>query len=111
MTVVVFDRFHRGRLLDASGLAHELPETHEPIRSPAPSGETSPEEVLLRLYCNTLEDERGTPYHYEWIASEGSVPPVPEAKPAKIQKTLETITACKCCYYRIKKPIAVCAIE
>ena len=77
MTVIVFDRFHRRRLIDASGLAHELPETHEPVRSPAPSDETSTEEVLLRLYCNTLDDEQGTPYHYEWIASEGSVPPVP----------------------------------
>ena len=28
------------------------------------------DEVWIQLYCNTHDDEHGTPYHYEWISSE-----------------------------------------
>jgi len=62
------DRFHRYILQDADGSISELPETHVPVHSRAPSGNVTNDLVLL-LYCNTRGDDHGTPYHYEWISS------------------------------------------
>lgn len=66
--MVVFDRFQRGQLFDSHGAWEgELADINDPVISAPQSRPT--DEVLIQLYCNTLDDGHGTPYHYEWISS------------------------------------------
>ena len=68
ISVVVFDRFQRGQLFDSHGAWEgELADINDPVISAPQSRPT--DEVLIQLYCNTLDDGHGTPYHYEWISS------------------------------------------
>ena len=71
----VFDRFHRRQLYDDSGAwTGELEEMNAPVVSLPLSASNKLPEVNVHLYCNTLDDAHGTPYHYEWISfgSDGS---------------------------------------
>ena len=68
LTAVVFDRFHRHQLVDINGGVTELPEAH-PVNSQSAADVGSSETAVLQLYCNTLDDEHGTPWHYEWITT------------------------------------------
>ena len=71
ITAVVFDRFHRQPLYDSSGAwTGELQEMNAPIVSKPPNASGELDEMLIQLYCNTHDDDYGTPYHYEWISVE-----------------------------------------
>ena len=74
IVVVMFDRFQRRQLYDESGAwAAELEELNAPVLSKAPSAEEHLRDAQIQLYCNTHEDDVGTPYHYEWIATEAGI--------------------------------------
>ena len=71
ITAVVFDRFQRQQLYDDSGAwAAEMEELNAPVVSRPLNAAGELDEVWIQLYCNTHDDEHGTPYHYEWISSE-----------------------------------------
>ena len=71
LSAIVYDRFQRRLLQDEDGTLTELPDLHPTIISKAPTAEDESTEII-RLYCNTHEDEHGTPYHYEWISGRAS---------------------------------------
>ena len=71
IAAVVFDRFQRQQLYDDSGAwAAEMEELNAPVVSRPLNASGELDEVWIQLYCNTHEDEHGTPYHYEWVSSE-----------------------------------------
>ena len=71
IAAVVFDRFHRQQLYDDSGAwTAEMEELNAPVVSRPLNASGELDEVWIQLYCNTQDDEHGTPYHYEWISSE-----------------------------------------
>ena len=71
IVAVVFDRFQRRQLYDESGTwSAELEVVNEPVVSTPLNASGELTEVCIQLYCNTLADDHGTPYHYEWISVE-----------------------------------------
>ena len=69
IAAVVFDRFQRQQLYDSSGAwTAEMEELDVPVVSKPLNASGELDEVLIQLYCNTHDDEHGTPYHYEWIS-------------------------------------------
>ena len=71
IVAVVFDRFQRRQLYDESGTwSAELEDVNEPVVSTPLNATGELTEVCIQLYCNTLADDHGTPYHYEWISVE-----------------------------------------
>ena len=74
IVVVVVDRLQRRQLYDESGAwTEEQEDLNKPVLSKAPSAEEHLPEAQIQLYCNTHEDDLGTPYHYEWISTEAGV--------------------------------------
>lgn len=71
IVAVVFDRFQRRQLYDESGAwSAELEDVNAPVVSTPLNASGELTEVCIQLYCNTLADDHGTPYHYEWISVE-----------------------------------------
>ena len=71
IVAVVFDRFHRQQLYDNSGAwTDEMEELNAPVVSKPMNASGQLDEVWIQLYCNTHDDDYGTPYHYEWISDE-----------------------------------------
>ena len=77
LTCIVYDRFNRQMVEDATGGYTELVETN-PVHSAAPGAESLA--AVVTLYCNTHDNGEG--WHYEWIracdeAHAGSGNPAP----------------------------------
>jgi len=71
IAAVVFDRFQQQQLYDSNGeWAAEMEDVNAPVVSRPLNASGEVDEVWIQLYCNTHDDEHGTPYHYEWISSE-----------------------------------------
>ena len=74
IVVVVVDRLQRRQLYDESGAwTAEQEELNKPVLSKAPSAEEHLPGAQIHLYCNTHEDDVGTPYHYEWISTKAGI--------------------------------------
>ena len=73
IVAVVFDRFHRLQIYDAGGAFDgEMKEVNDSVVSTPLSASGELDEICIQLYCNTLNDQHGTPYHYEWISVEAN---------------------------------------